>query len=81
VLCLKSKLRFVVSIKPGVRIGEKKDDRKTNHNPNIISGVVYSKKTGDVVGLIDVEPFLNITAVVSLEDIFSYLLENLIMKN
>jgi hypothetical protein len=31
-------------MKPGVRIGEQKDDRKTNHNPNIFSGVVYFKK-------------------------------------
>ncbi len=62
-LFLKSNLRFVVSMKPGVRIGEQKDARKTNHNPNIFSGVVYFKKTGDVVGLIDVEPFLKITHV------------------
>jgi hypothetical protein len=50
-------------MKPSVRIGEQKDDQKTNHNPNIFSGVVYFKKAGDVVGLIDVEPFLKITPV------------------
>jgi hypothetical protein len=33
-----------VDWKPGIRIGEQKDDRKTNHNPNIFSGVVYFKK-------------------------------------
>ena len=47
-LFLKSNLRFVVSMKPGVdiRIGEQnqKGDRNTNHNPNIFSGVVYFKK-------------------------------------